>query len=178
LAVLKNEKSYLSDPTVQSNVTKMVASVVDLLYLGFLRQNEHLIYDFITGLLEIFPSSEQDALSKLSRVDSSVGQLYRQFNRVVVYFMQNCKSSSDVQVKLNFISKCIYDQKTILNAANADTDFFRYLCYIFFHCISHDSTEVRTSAMNFWKLMLLQKPTQITSILEAANTTEQKYVSM
>ncbi|RKO94777.1 hypothetical protein BDK51DRAFT_29155 [Blyttiomyces helicus] len=151
--VLKRRKSYLSENKTLINLGKFSTLLVDRIYMGMFPNGPAILYDFITTLVEMISKEHEQ------------GQL----NRIILFGLGRLSnpSVSKCEDVVDFLNKCLMRQRVILSTNNTDVEFFRCLMHHLFEFLLDEREQIKKLAMNIWKLLLLQKPAQVSAILRS-----------
>ncbi|KAJ3211572.1 hypothetical protein HDU67_004427 [Dinochytrium kinnereticum] len=176
---LYKKRSLLFDNRVISNLCKFLNELLDKVWLGTLIEGSNLLFEFLTTLIEALQQGDQDALlSKAAKSEVNAGGLSKLLNRAVLYqfskFSASVADPQEDEKKIEFLTKCLYHQRTIFSQSNNDLEFFRCMIHHLFSFLISENNRVKISAMNLWKLMLLSKPSQVLPILKASKGNDQK----
>ncbi|KAI8930272.1 hypothetical protein BC831DRAFT_502404 [Entophlyctis helioformis] len=87
-------------------------------------------------------------------------------------FQVTTGTAKDDSKLMAILDRIVFYQKIILSQRNADMECFKGLVHHLFAFLSHEREPVRKQALAIWKLVLLQKPSQVSTLLRSprANT--------
>ncbi|KAJ3119166.1 hypothetical protein HK098_005710, partial [Nowakowskiella sp. JEL0407] len=168
---LELNTKYLTDPRVIGNVAKLSSFLVDRIFQGLFPGGRKVVHDFITFVIESINEIEGDGTKSVFRANICL-PFYRALNRMILHQLGQLSADTDsksLAQTRQFLGKCIYNQKILLNPNNIDSDFYRGFCFHLFNYLNSEDAEIKTNAMMLWKLLLLQKPSQMSSILRQNN---------
>ncbi|KAJ3299646.1 hypothetical protein HK104_007865 [Borealophlyctis nickersoniae] len=171
----KKRTSLGSDARVLANMAKFVTIIVDKLYQRAFPESDSTVYDFATAVLEAAQPAEKESLNKAARIDASVNVLHRQLNRITLFHLSEMEFNTRTEDSAAiFLQKLVYNQRVWMHPNNTDTEFFRAVSYRLWLFIAGDQAAFKSLALNVWKLMLLQKPAQVATILRSQKGVEHK----
>ncbi|KAI7902410.1 uncharacterized protein BX663DRAFT_435357 [Cokeromyces recurvatus] len=167
--ILQNLKStvqldinLLSDPRILSNIAKFTQIAADAVIQGrFKEGGAEQTYDLLATILETLYIDNQYGTN-----DASVITLYRSFNRMIQVKMSDLIEYNDTSKTAAFLDHCVHYQKIILSIKNTDIEFFKCFCYHLYRFLLSDDELIKDSAVNIWKLLVLQKPDTLSTIFD------------
>ncbi|CEG78631.1 hypothetical protein RMATCC62417_13208 [Rhizopus microsporus] len=157
---LQLDEELLLDQRILNNVAKFGQIAADAAIQGRFRVGGiEQTYDLLASILEILHS---DSLySRCSANDTSIVTIYRSFNRMILAKISDLEYGDNPMKVAAFLDYCIHHQKIILSAKNTDGEFLRCFCYHLYYYLQSANGQVKDAAANIWKLLLLQKPEDI-----------------
>ncbi|KAG9303640.1 hypothetical protein G9A89_018537 [Geosiphon pyriformis] len=165
-STLQLDSNLLADNRVFTNTARFTQLAVDAIYQGWFLNGRNQLYELITIVLEA-TQRDDEASGKQRANDSSLATLYRSLDRIIIFKLFEINQiSAEVSMIVEMLNQLIYHQKIILSLYNNDTDFFRCLCYHLYKFLLNENSEVKKSSMSIWKLLMLQKPTEMSTILK------------
>ncbi|KAI9028612.1 hypothetical protein DFJ74DRAFT_495541 [Hyaloraphidium curvatum] len=158
--IIASSRNLVLDTRVQSSLNKLASYVVDKLFQGWFNDHAELAFDVFSAVLEII-----EADSRGSKTDSNVQGLFRSLNKAIMFQLNEYKSDKDKLLSLT--RKCAYHQKIIFSSQNGDSEFYKCLISRMWKMVAGSDIELRNEAISLWKLLLLQKPAEMASVLKA-----------
>ncbi|CAG8486905.1 4172_t:CDS:10 [Ambispora leptoticha] len=165
-STLQLDLSLLADQRVFSNTARFAQHAVDAIYQGWFLNGRNQLYELITIVLEA-TQRQEEANGKQRASDSTMNTLYRSLNRIIVFKLHEISQiSPEVSMIIEMLTQLIYHQKIIFGQYNTDIDFLRCLCYHLYKFLLYENQDVKKSSMSIWKLLMLQKPNEMHTILK------------
>ncbi|CAG8523942.1 7035_t:CDS:10, partial [Paraglomus brasilianum] len=165
-STLQLDRNLLLDSRIVTNTAKFIHLAVDAIYQGWFVNGRNQILDFITIVLENIQRLD-DASGRVRVNDTTITAIYRSLNRVVLFRMAGIDNASGDSMHINdLLEKIMYHQKVIFSHHNTDIDFLKSICYHLYKCLLHEDQNVKRTSMSVWKLLMLQKPVEMSGILK------------
>ncbi|OLL25615.1 Beige 1 [Neolecta irregularis DAH-3] len=174
------KKSMLKQPHTLNNIAKFCQMVTDAMYQGWVLNASDPLLEFIGSVLEHVQQPETLSSREVKCNSSSVSLLYRSLHRVILFrFSDLDDTEADHEEVTSLLERVLYWQQVLFSPQDTDGDFLRLLCYRLYLCLVDDREPVRLMASNvgnlnlhstnleIWRLIMLQKPTEISIILAA-----------
>lgn len=156
----------LTTGRVLTNVTRFSQRTVDLIFQGWFTNGADVMMEFLSHTLEILQQFE--AQGRLKGQDQSIFSLYRALDRLLLLRLSEVTrpdSRKNVKEIGLVLDRLVYMQKVVLAPANTDGEFLRCLSFQMYQLLMHQEPLVRSASLNFWKLMMLNKPVEMAIIL-------------
>ncbi|KAL2918165.1 Beige protein-like 1 [Polyrhizophydium stewartii] len=169
-AKLNKRKSYLSDTRVLATVGKFITMLVDKAYQGVFVDGPETVYDFVLAVVDIIQSIEDENSSKVLRTDfSQMPSFHKQVNRITAFYFGVCASNPETAGRslVPLLDRILFYHKIILSSKNSDSESFKILAHHLFVCLQDEREPIQRLAMAVWKLLLLQKPAQVSMLLRS-----------
>jgi beige protein homolog 1 len=173
---LLKKKNIASDPRALTPFLKLVTIAVDETYRGLyslnsglFRDDSTIVIDFVITMVDLFLEAEEDAAAKGYKVDFSLGPLYKQLNRIILYQFGKLevRSYADQSKIVSLLRKLIYYENQIWNIKNADNEFLKAVAHHALIILKLDEPKIHQLMLKLWKVLLLKKSNQISAVLRS-----------
>lgn len=174
---LQLDQNLLHEPRVLINLSRFITHISEAVFEGwFLDGAEHLL-NFAGFLLEYLERPDIAAIKSVRLCTQAIQTIRSTFLKVTLLQLAEPDDSEDGFTTTSIIEKMVYWQPIILSSANTDTSSLKMICYLFYTKLSSRYEQVRLAAANFWRLLLVQKPHETSSILSNAMQSDKKDLS-
>lgn len=173
-SVLHEDISILHEPRIITNLSRFVTHLSEAVFEGWFLQGAETLLDFAGFLLEYLERADVSCLKSVRLCSQAVNVTRTIFLRLVLLRMAEPEEEESDTVAVTIIDKMIYWQPIILSTANADGQLLRLICYLLYAKLASKSDSVRIAAANLWRLLLVQKPDETSSLLYNAWSSEKK----
>ncbi|CAG8477297.1 10337_t:CDS:10, partial [Diversispora eburnea] len=164
-STLQLDMNLLNDHRIVANVARFSQMATDTIYQGWFLDGCNQMYDFITIVLEGIQRIDEPIGKRFN--DQWISILYRSLDRIILFKLSEIdQTSTKTSVIIEILEKLIYHQKVIFSPFNTDPDFLKCLCYHLYKFLLYDHQEVKTNSTSIWKLLMLQKPIEMSGILK------------
>ncbi|KAJ3226432.1 hypothetical protein HK099_004885 [Clydaea vesicula] len=171
---IKRQRSLLIDVKSISNLAKVSALLIDRLCQGLFSGGHIVIMDFVLSVLE-FTQQEMD---KAQKFDQSLTLFYKQSNRLLLLCLghfSTLQKISNNHTLIDVLQKMVHYQKIIFHIQNNDNEFYKCLIHhIYGFLVNTQHENTRMASLAIWKLLILQRPTNLKTILRSQKGVEFK----
>lgn len=162
--VISTEAQLFLEPRALINLGRFSAHVIESVYNGWFSDGAYVTLDFVGTLLEYLQRPDISALKSVRLCTQAIATLRSTLFRTVLLKL----SESDDEETLAFLNRLTYWQAVLLSAAESQAENLDLLCYLLYTKLVGSSEEVRRAAVSFWRIILVQKPDEMTAILRHA----------
>lgn len=171
---LQLDQKLLHEPRVLTNLSRFVTHLSEAVFEGWFLDGAEPLLDFAGFLLEYLERPDVSRIKSVRLCTQAVAAIRAIFLRVVLLRLAEPEVSEDRSATVIVIDKMVYWQPIILSSENTETIFLRLICYLLYTKLSSGHEDVRLTAANFWRLLLVQKPDDTSAILSRAIQTDKK----
>ncbi|KAH6644291.1 hypothetical protein C7974DRAFT_383272 [Boeremia exigua] len=171
---LQLDPNLLHEPRVLINLSRFVGHISEAVFEGWFLQGAEPLLDFTGFLLEYLERPDIAAIKSVRLCTQAIQTMRATFLKVSLLQLADPDDSEDGFTTTLVIEKMVYWQPIILSSANTDTFSLKMICYLFYTKLSSEYEPVRLAAANFWRLLLVQKPQETSSILGSAIQADKK----
>ncbi|KAF2274057.1 beach-domain-containing protein [Westerdykella ornata] len=173
---LQLDQKLLHEPRVLTNLARFVSHLSEAIFEGWFLNGAEPLLDFAGFLLEYLERPEVSRLKSVRLCSQAVGIIRTTFLRVILLRLAESDEPDGYPHAASIIEKMVYWQPIILSAENAEGHFLKLICYLLYTKLSAGVPSVRLAAVNFWRLLLVQKPEDTSAILSHGFQSDKKDV--
>ncbi|KAL1984031.1 hypothetical protein VTN96DRAFT_9628 [Rasamsonia emersonii] len=177
LSTLENtlllHQDLLLEPRVLTNLARFMTHVGEALYEGWFIDGVGATLDFAGPILEYLRRPDVSSSKNIRLCSQAVNTIRSVLFRTVLLKLSNV-DDADI---LSFLNHLGYWQATILTAGEPELEYLRLLFYLLYTKLLSEKEEVRLAAATLWRIILVQKPSETTSILSHAPAALQRRLS-
>ncbi|PGH19683.1 hypothetical protein AJ80_03838 [Polytolypa hystricis UAMH7299] len=170
--ILLNRK-LLWEPRVLTNLSRLMTQVGDALYEGWFIGDTTTIVDFAGSILEYLQKPEVASLKSIRLCSQAISTIRSAVFRVILLKLSEVEDSDAVP----FLEKLIYWQTIVLSAEEAQSDLLHLIWYLLYTKLITDKEDVRMVAAKLWRIFMVQKPAETSSLLNFAGSSLSKRLS-
>lgn len=171
---LQLDQKLLHEPRVLINLSRFVTHVSEAVFEGWFLDGAEPLLDFAGFLLEYLERPDIATLKSVRLCTQAIQLIRGTFLRVALLRLAEPDESEESSNTTAIIEKMVYWQPIILSSANNESFSLKMICYLLYTKLSSDHEEVRLAAANFWRLLMVQKPQETSSILADALQKEKR----
>jgi WD40 repeat protein len=171
---LQLDQNLLHEPRVLINLSRFVSHISEAVFEGWFLHGAEPLLDFTGFLLEYLERPDIAAIKSVRLCAQAIQTMRATFLKVALLQLAEPDDSEGGSNTISVIEKMVYWQPIILSSANTDSFSLKMICYLFYTKLSSEYEQVRLAAANFWRLLLVQKPQETSTILSNAIQSEQK----
>ncbi|PGH04916.1 hypothetical protein GX51_03212 [Blastomyces parvus] len=177
LSELKNtillNRKLLWEPRVLTNVSKLLIQLVETLYEGWFIEGATSILEFAGPILEYLQQPEVASMKSIRLCSQAISSIRSVVSRTILLRLSEAEDSDVV----DFLKKLTYWQTIILPTEDPQTEYLPLICYLLYSKLVTDDEAVRLATTNLWRLLLVQKPSEMSALLNYASSSLHKRLS-
>jgi hypothetical protein len=162
---LQLDQKLLHEPRVLTNLSRFVGHVSEAVFEGWFLNGAESLLDFNGFLLEYLERPDIAMIKSVRLCTLAIQGIRAIFLRVALLRLAEPDDEEDGSHSRAVLEKMVYWQPIILSSANTDSFHMRMICYLLYTKLASEHNEVRLAAANFWRLLMVQKPHETTTIL-------------
>ena len=174
--ILSENQKILTETRVLSNMARYVVHMCEAVFEGWFIDGAEPLLDFTGNLLDYLQRPAISQLKSVQLCSQQVASIRTVFLRTALLRLSELNDAQNFDELETFLEKALYWQTVILSPDNLEIHLLRLLCYLLYTDLVSPEEKVRAAAATFWRLFLVQKPTEISAILVSAATSEQKHL--
>ncbi|KAF2398110.1 beach-domain-containing protein [Trichodelitschia bisporula] len=174
---IRLNQKVLCEPRVLTNVARYTAFMAEAIFEGWFLNGAEPLLDFTGHVLEYLQRPEIAALRSVRLCSSSIASMRTVFLRVSLLRLSELDPKSNEKATTAFLDRMMYWQTVILSTDHNEHYFLRLIFYLLYIKIVSRSEPVRLAAVNFWRMLLVQKPEEASHVLTHAAPAHQKQIS-
>lgn len=163
---LKLNQKLLWEPRVLTNLARFAGHLGESLYEGWFINGAEAILIFLAGILEYVQLPDVQNIKNIRLCSHIISTISSVLLRVVLLRLSELDESMPATETISFLDKLAYWQTVLLATENAYEPFLKLLCYLLYVRLVSDYEPVRMAAANLWRMLLVQKSSEISNILQ------------
>jgi hypothetical protein len=167
---ISSNQKLLLEPRVLTNLVRFLTQVAEAAFEGWFIDGATPILDFTGPLMEYLQKPEISSLKTIRLCSQAIASICSILFRIVLSKL----SETDGIDALLFLQRLTYWQTVLLSAGETQPEYLHLMCYLLYAKLVTDEEAVRLAASNLWRIILVQKPSEISGMLSQATSTLQK----
>jgi hypothetical protein len=172
LSAVKNalqlDQKLLHEPRVLTNLSRYVGHLSEAVFEGWFLDGAEPLLDFNGFLLEYLERPDIATIKSVRLCAQAIQVIRGLFLKVALLRLAEPEDADGGSNSSAILEKMVYWQPIILSSANNESFSLRMICYLLYTKLASDHEQVRLAAANFWRLLMVQKPHETTTILANA----------
>ena len=168
---IKLEQKLLWEPRVLTNLARFAAHLGEAIYEGWFINGAEDTLDFLASVLEYLDLPSIASMKSIRLCSQIVSNIRTTLLRVVFLRLSELEETS-VAETLTFLNKLAYWQTVLLPTEESQQGFLKLLCYLVYNRMASSDDDTRMAAANLWRMLLVQKPDEVTKILQQASSAD------
>lgn len=168
-----SKPQVLLEPRALSNMGRFATHIGEAVYEGWFIDGATHALEFAGAILEYLQQSNVSSLKSVRLCSQAVTTIRSTLFRVVLLKL----SEVDDREACEFLSRLSYWQVVLLSEGEVQSDYLRLLCYLLYTKLISQDWNVRLAAAGLWRVILVQKPAEMSAILRQAAIPLQKRLS-
>ncbi len=161
----KLNPKLLWEPRVLTNLARFAGHLGESLYEGWFINGAESVLDFLGSILEYIQLPHIQQVKSIRLCSNSVSTICAVLLRVVLLRLSQLDEVVSATETIRFLEKLAYWQTVLLAANNTEVAFMKLICHLLYTKLISDQEEVRMATANLWRMLLVQKTSEITDIL-------------
>ncbi|KAK5632323.1 hypothetical protein RRF57_008037 [Xylaria bambusicola] len=171
---IKLDWKLLNEPKVLLNVSRFCVYMVEAVFEGWFINGTEPMLDFAGMLLEHLQKPEVAKLKSIRLCSQAVSSIRSCFLRLVILRLSEANDIQNTDAEMNSpMDKILYWQMVVLESLSVDDDYMRLFWYQLYNKLMDERHTIRLVAVNIWRIMLVQKPDECTSLFRLIMTSDQ-----
>ena len=168
--VISTEAHALQEPRTLTNLGRLATHIGEAIYEGWFIDGAAATLDFLGAIIEYVQRPDISMLKSVRLCNQAIATMQSTLFRAVLLKL----SEADDQETLDFLGRLSYWQAVLLSAAESQSEHLQLLCYLLYTKLVSKNEDVRRAAVSLWRIILVQKPDEMTAILNNATVPLQK----
>ncbi|KAL2861246.1 Beige/BEACH domain protein [Aspergillus lucknowensis] len=177
LSTLKNvvfsKTELLSEPRVITNLGRFTTHLAEAALEGWFVDGATATLEFAGAILEYLQRPDISRLKSIRLCSQVIATIRSNVFRVVLVRLSEAQGSD----ALSFLNLLSYWQVVLLQAGDSQADYLRLLCYLLYANLIDRNQDVRLAAAGLFRIIMVQKPSELFTILSHAAVPLQKRLS-
>ena len=166
---IKLNQKLLWEPRVLTNLARFAAHLGEAIYEGWFINGAEDALDFLANILEYLQLPDISSIKSVRLCSQIISNIRAVLLRVILLRLSELDETSTPADAVAFLTKLVYWQSVLLPAEDLQESFLRLLCYLVYNRLCSPVEEVRVAAANFWRMLLVQRSEEISTILTQAS---------
>ncbi|KAI1005732.1 Beige 1 [Podosphaera aphanis] len=173
------DQKSLWEPKIIQNMARVVTHICEAVFEGWFLSGSEPLIDFAGTLLEYFQRPEISKIKSVRLCQQAILVIKSVFLRVVLLRLSELDSSHVSESEaVTFMDKLSYWQAVLLSPEPSQDDFLKLVCYQLYLKLVDSRESVRLSAANLWRIMLVQKPEETSTLFQNAMSHEHRNLTI
>ncbi|KAF2969112.1 hypothetical protein GQX73_g4499 [Xylaria multiplex] len=173
-SMIKLDWKVLNEPRVLLNMSRFCQHMVEAVFEGWFMNGTESMLDFAGLLLEHLQKPEVAKLKTIRLCSQAVSTIRSCFLRLVLLRLSEMDDPEISNTEMNFsMDKILYWQMVVLESLSVDDEYMRLFWYQLYNKLVDNRETIRLIAVNIWRIMLVQKPDECTSLFRLIMTSDQ-----
>lgn len=159
------DKKSLWEPKVIQNMARFATHICEAVFEGWFLSGAEPLIDFVGTLLEYLQRPEISSIKNVRLCSQAVVTVKSVFFKVVLMRLSELDSGHVSESEaVEFLDKLLYWQAILLSPDSGQEDFLKLVCYQIYLKLVDPRNRVQLVAANLWRIMLVQKPNETSSM--------------
>ncbi|KAK2756534.1 hypothetical protein FQN54_005427 [Arachnomyces sp. PD_36] len=172
MAILLNQK-LLWEPRVLNNLARFITHVGEAVFEGWFVKGAPAALDFAGSILEHLQQPHISSMKSIRLCSQAISTIRSTVFRTVLLEL----SEIDDSESLDFLQRLTYWQTILLSAEETQPEYLRLICYLLYGKLISENDDVRIAATMLWRIVLVQKPDETSTILSHAISSSHRQLS-
>jgi len=172
------DQKSLWEPKLIQNMSRFVSHIGEAVFEGWFLSGAEPLLDFAGTLLEYLQRPEICKIKSVRLCSQAILSIKTVFLRVVLLRLSELDSAQlSEDEAAAFMDKLLYWQTVVLSLEVDEEDFLKLICYQLYLKLVDSRQSIRLTAANLWRILLVQKPEETSSMLHDTMPSEYKHLS-
>ncbi|KAF4626831.1 hypothetical protein G7Y89_g11325 [Cudoniella acicularis] len=172
------DQKSLWEPKIIQNMARFVTHMGEAIFEGWFLSGAEPLLDFAGTLLEYLQRPEIAKIKTVRLCNQAILVIKSVFLRVVLLRLSELDSAQVPEDEaIAFMDKLLYWQTVMLSSDGDEDEYLKLICYQLYIKLVDSRTPIRLTAANLWRITLVQKPEETSSIFQHAMSSEHKHLT-
>ncbi|WEW56011.1 beige protein-like 1 [Emydomyces testavorans] len=159
-------RELLLEPRALTNLARLLSQVSDAIYEGWFIDGATATLDFAGPILEYLQKSEIASLKSVRLCSQTIATIRSILFRTMLLKL----SETEDAAALAFLKYLAYWQTVLLGSEETQAEHLQLMCYLLYSKIVTEEENVRLEAASWWRIILVQKPTETLAMLSQTSS--------
>ena len=164
-STIKTNQKMLCEPKVLANMARFAIHLGESVFEGWFIDGTEAIFEFLASILEYLSLPEVRETKSVRLCSNFVSTINKVLWKVMLLRLSELDELALATETVSFLAKLTFWQTVLLSAENADSESLKLLCYLLYTNITSSQDLVRVAAVNLWRIILVHKSKDISSML-------------
>ncbi|KAI9812298.1 MAG: hypothetical protein M1827_004747 [Pycnora praestabilis] len=170
-----NQK-LLWEPRILTNMARFSSHLGEAVFEGWFLGGAEPLLDFAGTILDYLQRPEIAKIKTVRLCSQAISIIRVVFLRVTLLRLSELEDENKESETSSFLDRMMYWQTIVLSSESTDGDFLALICYLLYTKLVSSNMVVRVAAASLWRILLVQKPSETSVILNRAMTLDQEYL--
>ena len=175
---IQADQKILHEPRVLNNMARCHNHMAEAIFEGWFIDGASIMTDFTGMVLEYLQRADIAMLKGVRLCSQAVSSIRHSFLKIVLLQMSEMdhRNISDKDAK-GFMDKLFYWQTVLLECLSAEDESMKLFWYQLYIRLVDKRADVRLVAANIWRIMLVQKPDECSTLFRHIMASEQSQIT-
>ena len=171
------DQKSLREPKLIQNMARFAVYIAEAVFEGWFLSGAEPVLDFTGTLLEYWHRPEVSKIKTVRLCSQAITSIKNVFLRVVLLRLSDLDSSGASEGEtLAFMDKLLYWQTVVLSSDIGEDESLKLICYQLYLKLVDSRERLRLAAANLWRILLVQKPEETSTMLYQAMPNEHRHL--
>lgn len=161
---IATESQIFLEPRTLTNLGRLASHINEAIYEGWFIDGAAATLELTGTILEYLQRPDISMLKSIRLCNQAIASLRSTLYKAVLLKL----SEADDQETLALLGRLSYWQAVLLSAAETQSEHLQLLCYLLYTKLVSKNEDVRRAAVSLWRIILVQKPDEMSAILNHA----------
>ncbi|KAI9684831.1 MAG: hypothetical protein M1829_000206 [Trizodia sp. TS-e1964] len=172
---IKLNQKLLWEPKVLTNLARFIVYLSEAVFEGWFLSGAAPLLEFVGATLEYLQLPDVARIKNIRICYQAVATIKSVFLRVILLRLSELDEESTTENEsVVFLDKLMYWHHIIINSELHDNNYLQLVCYLLYSKLINRRGNVRLAVLNIWRILLVQKPIETSTILNHATSPEQQ----
>ncbi|KAH8886705.1 beach-domain-containing protein [Thozetella sp. PMI_491] len=169
------DKKLLSEPKILQNLARFDLHMLEAIMEGWFMNGAEPMIEFTGTILEVLQRPEIASLKAVRLCSSAVATIRATFLKLVLIRLSDMDDPQTTDSDaISTMERLGYWQSVLVGSLSGDDDYMRLLWYQLYNKLIDPRESIRFIAATLWRIMLIQKPEECTSLFRQFVTPDQQ----
>lgn len=171
------QEQSLIEGRIISNIARYVNYMAEAIFEGWFMDSSGILLDFIGQRLEFLNRKNERNNKTIRLCRPAIQSMKKTFMRIALLRLSELEDSTTASETIEFLREMMYWQSVIITDEDEDPYFLRLLFFQLYFRIINEDQSIRAAAIEFWRILIVQKSEESFIILENAAPQRQRYLA-
>ncbi|KAJ5586270.1 hypothetical protein N7450_006057 [Penicillium hetheringtonii] len=160
----------LQEPRVLTNLSRFANHLVEAVYEGWYINGPVSSLECLGAIVEYLSLPDVKSLKSIRLCSQTIATIHSALYQIILFQL----SEADDSEALSFLNRLNYWQVVLLSAADTQPKYLQLLFYLLYTKLINTDENTRLAAASLWRIILVQKPDEVTTLLGNAPNSLQR----
>ncbi|CAL3970976.1 unnamed protein product [Diplocarpon coronariae] len=169
------DQQSLREPKLIQNIARFIVHIGEAVFEGWFLSGAEPLLDFAGTQLEYLQRPEISKIKSVRLCSQAIMSIQNVFLRVILLRLSELDSAQVPEDEaVAFMDKLLYWQTVLLSPDTGEENFLKLICYQLYLKLVDSRERIRIAAANLWRIILVQKPEETSTMFHHAMTSEHR----